>query len=329
MIVLAATANGSIRSLLPDGRDALFWHGSLVAEMTAHLSPAHAAILAIPVRGGSEIVWQASATASRRYAELSTDERAALMRAVGVILSDIRRLAESGVAPAVARCWPALREIPDLGMMYAADGRPVLVAWGAVPAIARMARGVLADADDRRPFRASPRSPWGVYALALASLAVLALAAELLLPLLGWPRTAVAACVADPADLAALNAQAREDGRHSALMAELARLVGQEGTRRLECPIPPGLGTPPARSGAIAPPALPQDAWNRRDLAMLSGCWTKISNLHVVRESTGQVRDVANWKLCFDAHGGGTQTLVLSDGAPAPALSMRHFKTIS
>src|SRR6185312_3014079 len=133
MIPLVETPHGSIRSLLPQGRDAAAWHPALASEIAAHLSPSHAAILAVPVPGRDGIVWQADAREARRYAELASPDREALMRAVRVILSDIRRLAESDAAPSVAQCWPALREIPDLGMLFAADGRPVLAAWGAVP----------------------------------------------------------------------------------------------------------------------------------------------------------------------------------------------------
>src|SRR5207248_1513055 len=134
----------------------------------------------------------------------------ALLHAAGAILSDIRRLAESGEAPAVAACWPALREIPDLGMLYAADGRPVLAGWGAVASAAPGPRLVLASADDGRPWRARPRPPWAVYAAAGAAIAILGLAAGLLLPALALPRATGAVCHADPADLAALNEQAQQ-----------------------------------------------------------------------------------------------------------------------
>src|SRR5689334_9046834 len=162
MIPLVETPHGSIRSLLPDGRDAVSWYPALTSEIASHLSPAHAAILARPVSGRDGIVWQADAVQARRYAELSAPDRDALMRAVRVILSDIRRLAESGAAPSVARCWPALREIPDLGLLFAADGRPMLAGWGAVPQSVTTPRGLLIEADDRRPWRPKPRIPWAV-----------------------------------------------------------------------------------------------------------------------------------------------------------------------
>ena len=53
MTLLAETPHGAIRNLLPDGRDAVAWHPALSAEIAAHLSPAHATILATPVPGAA------------------------------------------------------------------------------------------------------------------------------------------------------------------------------------------------------------------------------------------------------------------------------------
>ena len=317
MTLLAETPHGAIRNLLPDGRDAVAWHPALSAEIAAHLSPAHATILATPVPGAAGVRWEAAAARAIRYPELPPPDRVMLMRAVAVILSDIRRLAESGAAPAVARCWPMLREIPELGMLFAAGGRPVLAGWGAVPQSVTAPRRLLADADDGRAWRAPPRTPWRVYAAVAAALAVFALASGLLLSRLAVPAASVAACAVAPDDLAALEGQAQADARHAELQAELARLVQEAGRRRLQCPLPVAVRPPPQHAEAPPgpPPALPMDRWKQHDLSLLEGCWSRISNMAVRVEATGQRLPVANWHICFDQTGHGTQTITLKDGS--------------
>ena len=99
MTLLVETPHGSIRNLLPEGRDAAGWHAALVAEIGARLSPAHAEILATPAAGDSGVRWETDATQAASYPSLPPADREALMRAITVILSDIRRLAESGAGP--------------------------------------------------------------------------------------------------------------------------------------------------------------------------------------------------------------------------------------
>ena len=312
-MILAEIPAGRTRSLLPPGRSAAEWHAALSAEIAQHLTPAHAAILAAPSASAAGEQWDAPTTRAVRSPELPAADRDALLRAVQVILSDIRRLAESGSAPAVAACWPALREIPDLGMLFAADGRPVLAGWACVPAAAAAPRGLLASMDDGHAWRARPRTPWRIWGFAGVTLAVLALALGLVATWFALPRTTVAACMVAPAELAALDGQAQGDARHNALMAELARLVDQQGRARLQCPIPQA---PPLRTHAEAPPgpALPLDRWQQHDLAMFRGCWTRVSSMSIHDEATDKILPVASWRLCFDDQGNGTQTLTLENG---------------
>jgi hypothetical protein len=314
MTLLVETPHGAVRNLLPDGRDAADWHPALAAEIAGHLSPAHAAILATPVPVGNGTRWETSASQAIRQADLSAADRHALMRAVTVILSDIRRLAESGAAVAVTRCWPMLREIPDFGMIFAADGRPVLAGWGGMPPSMTMPPELLADADDNRPWQPQPQPPWQLYAGVAAVLAVFALVSGLLLSRLAIPPASLQACVADPDEVAALNQQAQTDGRHSALQSELALLVQQEGSRRLQCPLPVIASVPPLRHAEATPPALPGDRWDRHDLTMLDGCWNRISNMAVHNPATDTVLPVASWRICFDGNGVGTQTMTLQNG---------------
>ena len=316
MTLLVETQHGAIRNLLPEGRDAVAWYPALSAEIATHLSPAHAAILATPVPVATGIRWEAAAARAIRYPELPSPDRPVLMRAVAVILSDVRRLAESGTAPAVARCWPMLREIPELGLLFAADGRPVLAGWGAVPQSVTAPRRLLADADDGRAWRAPPRTPWRLYAAVAAALAVFALASGLLLSRMAVPWASGAACGVAPDDLAALDGQAQADAQHGALQTELARLVEEAGRRRLQCPLPVAARPPPPHAEAppTPPPALPSDRWNRHDLSMLEGCWSRISNMAIHDEATNRMLPVASWRICFDQAGHGTQTLTLQDG---------------
>jgi hypothetical protein len=337
MTVLAETRANQLRSLLPERLDAAGWRSRLVAEISAHLSPAHSAILAAPRDG---IAWEASATDIRRFAELSAADRRALTDALGTILSRIRRLAESGAAPAVGACWPALREIPDLSLLFAADGCPVIAGWGHAAAGADRPAGLLARYDDGRRWRPPPRKPWRLYGLALAALVVLALLAGLLLPfakdrLFG----AFAQCPIDPNTRTLLSQSSREEARHAELQVELAALVEERGRRRMDCSLaqlpPPPDPTPPAPPPRPSPPqpppptpptpqpqpqppqkpALDPQRWDRHDLTMLEGCWHRHTNMATRELRTGEIHSVRDWQICFDRQGHGRETILWSDGA--------------
>jgi hypothetical protein len=318
MIRLATTSAGALRNLLADGRDAAAWHAALTAEIAAHLSPAHAAVLATPVKEADVTHWDAAAARAVRYPDLPPADRPALMRAVTVILSDIRRLAESGAAPTVTRCWPMLREIPELNWLFAADGAPVLAGWGAVSHSAGGLRGVLAQADDGRAWQAPPRTPWTVYGTAAAALAVFALASGMLLSVFAWPAAPLSPCTAAPGDLATLARRDQTEARHGALQAELARLVQAQGLRRLQCPLPAAAAAhppAPALPPALAPePALPRDRWDRHDLSLLEGCWHRISNMSTYDPGTNRDSPVSAWRICFGGDGSGSQTITWQDG---------------
>jgi hypothetical protein len=229
---------------------------------------------------------------------------------VGAILSDIRRLAESGVAPAVREAWPALREIPDLGHLFAVDGRPVLAAWGhagtAVP-------GRFGRLDDGVPWRAKPRPPWGHYGKALCAITVLALLAGLLLPrTASWFIGQPAACTILPGQLDTLRGQMELDDRGQELRTVLATLTEEAGRRQLLCPI----AAPPQPAAAPIPQHadLPQDRWDRRDLSMFEGCWNLFTSITVQNDARTTSSEARTWRMCFDGHGIGHQSLVLEDG---------------
>jgi len=307
MIRLAEAALGALRTTLPPGRDAASWYAALDSEIARHLSPAHALLLARPEPTAGGLAWVAEGAAHRRYADLPAEGRRALDAALGAILSDIRRLAESGTAPAVREAWPGLREIPDMGHVFAVDGRPVLAAWG--HAGGGMS-GRLARLDDGVPWRPTPRPAWRHYGAALGGLAGLALAAGLLLPLAApWFVDKPATCTVVPGQLDAWRDETAMDGRGQELRTLLATLTEEVGRRQLLCPI--AVLPPPAPAPPLAD--LPQDRWARRDVSMLEGCWSLYTGLHVGHGLADQVK-VRSWRMCFDGRGTGQQTEALEDG---------------
>lgn len=316
MTILLETPAGALRPLLPAGRDLLAWHGALADEISRHLSPAHAAVLARPVPTPAGMAWDAPGR-SVRYGDLPAAGRRALDAALGAVLSDIRRLAESGAAPAVQDAWPALREVPDMGHVFAVDGRPVLAAWGHA---STGAPGRLARLDDGVRWRAKPRPPWGVYGGALAVLALAALGAGLLLPrAAAWVVPAPTACAIVPGQLEAMNGQMREENRTAELRTLLAALTEEVGRRQLQCPVrvlPPAAPpvAPPAPPPAPPRADLPQDRWDRRDLAMFEGCWNLYTSMSLFNEDRTRRSAVTTWRMCFDRGGQGTQTVAAEDG---------------
>ena len=321
MIRLLALRSGETRIGLPAVRTLADWHQALATEIAAHLTPEHAALFAVPVADPTVTTWFAPGSALRRFAELAPEDRNRLNAATGTILSDIRRLAEGGAAPAVAAAWPALRSVPNLTCLFAVDGRPVLAAWGF--ATSAVGGGPLAALDDGRAWRAPSRVPWLVYGVALAALALLALFAGLLLgPLTGSLVPVAAACRVAPGQLALLMEQSRQAARAKDLRDQLSQLVEGHGERALQCPIPHQTVAPPAPVEPPAPPpaptrrsALPQDQWDKHNPAFLEGCWDNFSDMRLQEMATHIPHDVKSWKFCFDAHGQGWQMITLDNGA--------------
>lgn len=59
---------------------------------------------------------------------------------------------------------------------------------------------------------------------------------------------------------------------------------------------------------------LPERQWDNSDLAMLSGCWHLKTDLTLHDQNGGGEEPVANWLICFDPSGHGTQDLMYKDG---------------
>lgn len=335
MTRLLQAALGVLHPLLPPGRDLPAWHTALTAEIAAHLSPAHAAVLARPEPSATGTAWITNDAGTVRYSDLPMASRRALEAALGAILSDIRRLAESGAGPAVRDAWPALCEVPDLGHVFAADGRPVLAAWGHA---STGAPDRLARFDDGIPWRAVPRPPWRLYGTALGSLGALALAAGLLLPLASaglmsdWFVPGPAACAIVPGQREAMLSQAAEENRTAELRTLLATVTEEVGRRQLQCPIPVLPAPPPARPQTPIPPAtpppradLPQDRWNRRDVSLLEGCWTLTTGIRVGPNPASMV-PVRTWRMCFDTQGAGNETVQLENDTSCEAPLAASFE---
>lgn len=69
-----------------------------------------------------------------------------------------------------------------------------------------------------------------------------------------------------------------------------------------------------ATAAEAAPESIPEQAWNRREVGFLEGCWALESDYRVKHVQTGAVRRVASWQVCFDRAGHGRQTLTFDDG---------------
>ncbi len=308
MTILATTRTAS---LLPPGRDLAAWHAAITAEVTQHLTAAHAALLARPEPGPTGVNWVAPDGPWRRHGDLPADDRDALLAAIASIRSDVRRLAQSGLAPAVSSAWPLAWTIPDLSHLYAVAGRPVLTGWS-LPAPGGSPGAALDGLDDGVAFVPPPRTPWRIYGLTMALLAVMALTAGLALPFLGISfASPPAMCTANPAQLALLRAQAAAADNGSQLRATLAALTEELGRRQLLCPLRvaprPATGTPAPPPATPPRAALPQDRWDRQDLTLLEGCWNLTSDVQIV-SGNGHSEAAALWKMCFDRGGAGKQT---------------------
>ena len=163
-------------------------------------------------------------------------------------------------------------EIPDEGAIRVRDGVPVLAPWGHTAAGPGAVRELLVR---MMPQPVAPMAILGPPAAAAAARAriwpwLLAFLLALLLLLLalwllwrdpfGWFPAPQAQCVAPEGQVSMLDVLREEEAREGALRAELARIVGEAGERRLLCrppPPPPRPPEPPPRRPE--PPARPPE----------------------------------------------------------------------
>jgi hypothetical protein len=324
MLTLLETTDGMHPQSMRDagGRSLPDWHRRLVEEISAHLTPTHAQLLAQPVRTAHGWSWCVPGRQQRRFADLSVAERRDLTRALGVMLSDIRRLGESGRAPSVAAVGRALFDVPDWDHVFAVDGRPALVAWGHLaPGQVSGGDGVLTRLDDGVRWRAPPLVPWSLYGWSAGAVALLALAVGLALPYAQRAFVpANAECVPASGQLALLRELNEAAGRNAELKELLSTTDDELGARALQCPIRQALAPAPppprpAPTPAPPPPAptpLPADRWDRHDLAMLEGCWHNTADFTTYGDA-GDRHEGRTWLICFDRSGNGHQTLTWND----------------
>ena len=83
--------------------------------------------------------------------------------------------------------------------------------------------------------------------------------------------------------------------------------------RPAEPPTPPPVQPAPEPNPSQKPAAIPEAAWDNRDLGFLEGCWDLESDYQLRDVDTGRISSVESWAMCFDAHGNGEQRLHLSD----------------
>jgi hypothetical protein len=325
MIALAVPPTLSAYCLLPATRSLPDWHRLTVEAIGRGLSPAHAALFATPVLGHNGTTWQTEGDHALAFVLLPADERAQMTAAIGSMLSDIRRLVESGLMPELAPLWPALREVPDQSHIFLVDGRPVLAAWAHRGAAGSLAAGYDDGLAGLSP--PAPRTRMAGYALPLLALALFALLAGVLIMGSGslWAVSAPALCRVNPAQLAALATLRREMDQGNSLRTLLAQLMEERGQRQLQCPIPK---PPPPVVQKAPPPQLPgltQTLWDKRDLSVLKGCWKLHNAMTLTNDKTKKTTNIQSWQMCFDNAGNGMQTILDSDGTSCNGPLSAHF----
>lgn len=139
-------------------------------------------------------------------------------------------------------------------------------------------------------------------------------AAALLLPACGIGLPGADFCVSD-GDAAAERALAETRADIAALTREIAALEGE--VSRVQCaavhPEPEPL--PPVVAAPQPPEGIDSDAWLRRELAAMEGCWELDSVYRAQDIRTGVVTTYDVWRICFDADGAGAAEMRATTGA--------------
>jgi hypothetical protein len=267
-----AVPDAALRSVLPAGLTAARAWPALTGLLARRLSRAHAGLFAAPAGGG----WEIEGASVRRFTDLDAASRAALTAEAGRLLSNIRRLREALAATspdpdaALAPLLEAAPEIPGFDHLWAVDGRPVLTAWGHVPASAPGPLGLLARFDDGVAWTPPPRRPWAVWGATAAALLLLLAIVPLVAPALpwGWAAGPLPACGIEDDRLAPLRDLDDARARGKALQAEFASLREAFGRKQAQCPMPesprvvaappppspPPRPEPPPRPPQVQPP---------------------------------------------------------------------------
>jgi len=306
------------RSLLPSGWDHARARAVLSALLAEAAGPEASCLFAeATVEGDALAFAPPPGGTSARHETLDAAQREALRAEFGRLASGLRRAAELRAArdPADAGL-PALvaaaLEIPSFAHVEAwaapgAEGRPVLLGWGLVPASAPGPLGFVTRLDDGVAAEGPRPWPWRLAALtALALLLLGALSALLAGPVLGLFPRAEPACRAEPGQMAELGELLREEERGRTLRRRLAELEAAIGARRAACPLP----EPPRPPEPPKPPEpLPASRWEQGDLRMLEGCWILGKESQTTLSFGFRVESciVETGRICFSANGRGTR----------------------
>lgn len=235
---------------------------ALLQALAQRLSPAHAALFAMPVQEGDSINWHSTGSQHMPISALAPASVEALLRHAASILSDVRRVANSE-AGLIRTHYRQLVALPESNSVHVVDGGPVLSRWGCGTTTPQW----ITDLDDGRP----PRQSHSIFPVP--------------------PRLWLAAIV----------------GAALGLAAGASVLLFTPANRACRDMINHAL-------------------WYKHDLAAISGCWVRSSNME------GAVNDVVthdgykSWQLCMGSDGRhGTMNVTLDVGpgstsCTAPAL---------
>jgi hypothetical protein len=131
--------------------------------------------------------------------------------------------------------------------------------------------------------------------LAVAFAGTAAASAWLLLPACAVTLPGLGHCP-DPADAALLDRLVVLEAQNAELTRTVAALERELAAMQCTADLP---DAPPP------PPPIDPDAWARRDLGVLDGCWRLDSTYATRNVRTGEVTTYDAWRMCFDAGGAG------------------------
>ncbi|MBR0674532.1 hypothetical protein, partial [Neoroseomonas soli] len=264
--LIATTLNRDLLAQGVGGQLAVQHWEQLTQYLRRALSPRHAALFAEPnpdPEKGS-IDWYAPGSGPAvPLTQLDPATRQMILEPLMAMVRDIQdAAAKLHASPSEGERFlgELLRlalEIPDQGAIRVRGGVPVLAPWGHTAAGPGAVRELLVK------MMPQPVAPMAIVGPPAAAAAVrsriwpwlLAFLLALLLLLLalwllwrdpfGWFPTPQAQCVAPEGQVSTLDVLREEEAREGALRAELARIVGEAGERRLLCRPPPPPPPPP------------------------------------------------------------------------------------
>lgn len=283
--------------------------------------------------------WTVPGAAAYGFYELDEPSRENLKARIGRRIGQLRRAIEARAragdaqAPRLGALLRDAVEVPGWGSIYAVSGEPVLAGWGHIEAGRTQKTALLIGLDDGIDLPVVARRPWTPWLAAAAALVLLllgGLATAAWAPLAWLPvEVNLPRCQVESADLGLIDGYDQQRASVEDLQRQLAETRRSIDQKTMACPVrivevqeppkelpkePPK--DPPKQQAAAPPPPkqdLPEDKWNKKDVSMLQGCWTRISNMRVKRVG-GPEFPVRSWRICFDQRGRGKQDLVWENG---------------